>query len=97
MSFQAEVKDLRKILCYAQDDCKQKLKTKTKWKQQQQQKHGKIDPMHSEIQFKVKHMMVSTVTGAFDEFSGKVTPKGEDFENAEVFILCTSRKHQHKK
>ena len=43
-----------------------------------------IDAAHSEIHFKVKHMMVSTVTGSFDEFEGQVTSKGEDFENADV-------------
>lgn len=29
-----------------------------------------IDPAHSEILFKVKHMGISTVTGRFDSFSG---------------------------
>src|SRR5579884_1306319 len=29
-----------------------------------------IDPMHSTIGFKVKHMMVSTVHGKFDRFKG---------------------------
>lgn len=43
-----------------------------------------IDPTHSEIQFKVKHMMVSTVTGSFTQFEGKVSAEGDDFENAEI-------------
>lgn len=43
-----------------------------------------IDPMHSEIHFKVKHMMVSTVTGAFDEFKGNVQSAGDDFDNASI-------------
>lgn len=30
----------------------------------------KIDPAHSRIEFKVRHMMVSKVTGSFDKFSG---------------------------
>ncbi|MDZ7634321.1 MAG: YceI family protein [Bacteroidales bacterium] len=30
-----------------------------------------IDPSHSEIQFKVKHMMITTVTGTFKEFSSE--------------------------
>ena len=29
-----------------------------------------IDPVHSEVSFKVKHMMVSKVQGRFDRFSG---------------------------
>lgn len=43
-----------------------------------------IDPSHSEIHFKVKHMMVSTVTGSFDEFEGTVQSKGDGFENATI-------------
>ncbi len=48
---------------------------KTKWG---------IDPTHSEIYFKVKHMMVSTVTGAFNEFKGTVTSETDDFEGADI-------------
>lgn len=43
-----------------------------------------IDPAHSEIQFKVKHMMVSTVTGAFNEFEGMVETENDGFEGADV-------------
>ena len=43
-----------------------------------------VDPMHSEVQFKVKHLMISTVTGSFNKFSGTVTTQSEDFENAEI-------------
>ena len=32
-----------------------------------------IDPSHSSIGFSVKHMVVSTVTGAFGDFTGNVT------------------------
>ena len=47
-------------------------------------KAWEIDPLHSEIHFKVKHMMVSTVTGAFDEFEGTVQSEGDAFENAAI-------------
>lgn len=47
-------------------------------------KAWEIDHNHSEIHFKVKHMMVSTVTGAFDVFSGEVKSAGDDFNNAEI-------------
>ena len=40
-----------------------------------------IDPMHSEIQFKAKHMVISTVTGSFLDFSGKMETKSEDKSN----------------
>ena len=43
-----------------------------------------IDPMHSEIHFKVKHLLISTVTGSFKSFEGSVSTDEEDFENAEI-------------
>jgi polyisoprenoid-binding protein YceI len=43
-----------------------------------------IDPAHSEIHFKVKHLMLSTVTGFFNEFEGEVVSVEEDFENAKI-------------
>ncbi|WP_069657920.1 YceI family protein [Arcticibacter eurypsychrophilus] len=39
----------------------------------------KIDPTHSEIQFKVKHLMITTVTGNFNEFDGSAITEAEDF------------------
>lgn len=42
----------------------------------------KIDGTHSEINFKVRHMMISTVTGSFEKFDGKVETSNEDFKNA---------------
>ncbi|MRR21795.1 polyisoprenoid-binding protein [bacterium] len=43
-----------------------------------------IDPAHSEIQFKVKHMMITTVTGTFKEFKSEVETEGDDFSAAKV-------------
>lgn len=43
-----------------------------------------IDPAHSEIQFKVKHMMITTVTGSFKEFTSEVETEGEDFSTARI-------------
>ena len=37
----------------------------------------KIDPDHSEIQFKVKYLMITTVTGYFRQFEGEVITEGE--------------------
>lgn len=42
-----------------------------------------IDNAHSEIAFKVKHMMISTVTGHFEDFRATVKTDGENFTNAE--------------
>ena len=43
-----------------------------------------IDPTHSEIQFKVKHLVISTVTGNFKSFNGSLESEGDSFENASV-------------
>ncbi|WP_184542330.1 YceI family protein [Mucilaginibacter sp. FT3.2] len=43
-----------------------------------------IDPMHSEVQFKVKHLVISTVSGFFKSFAGELITDGDDFENAEI-------------
>lgn len=42
----------------------------------------KIDPAHSEIQFKVKHLMITTVTGYFRTFDLEVETETEDFTTA---------------
>ncbi|BAU54183.1 hypothetical protein MgSA37_02355 [Mucilaginibacter gotjawali] len=43
-----------------------------------------IDPMHSEVQFKVKHLVISTVTGSFKSFEGTAEAEGDTFENANI-------------
>lgn len=43
-----------------------------------------IDPSHSEIAFKVKHLMISNVKGSFSEFSGQLLTVGDDFSTAEI-------------
>jgi polyisoprenoid-binding protein YceI len=43
-----------------------------------------VDPMHSEVQFKVKHLVISTVTGTFRNFAGGATTEHDDFDGAEV-------------
>lgn len=40
-----------------------------------------IDPAHSAVQFKVKHLMIATLTGRFDEITGTVEAS-DNFENA---------------
>lgn len=42
----------------------------------------KIDPTHSEILFKVKHLMITTVTGSFKQFDLTVETETEDFTTA---------------
>jgi len=43
-----------------------------------------IDPAHSEIQFKVKHLMVTTVTGSFKKFEGGAESETDDFDDAKI-------------
>ena len=44
-----------------------------------------LDPTHSEVQFKIKHLVISTVTGSFKKFEGTMESAGDDnFENAQV-------------
>jgi len=49
--------------------------TKTKWG---------IDLAHSEIGFKVKHLMIANVRGTFKEFDASIYTTGEDFMSAEI-------------
>lgn len=44
----------------------------------------KIDPAHSEINFKVKHMLVSTVRGHFDTFNASIETGKVDFSDAKI-------------
>ncbi|MDF2158664.1 YceI family protein [Algoriphagus sp. CAU 1675] len=43
-----------------------------------------IDPTHSEVSFKVKHLVISTVTGYFKKFEGYAESSSEDFDGATV-------------
>lgn len=43
-----------------------------------------LDPMHSEVQFKVKHLVISTVTGSFKTFEGELETSNEDFTGASI-------------
>lgn len=41
-----------------------------------------IDSLHSEVTFKVKHLMISTVTGSFKIFNSSIEAENEDFSDA---------------
>ncbi|HEY0434111.1 MAG TPA: YceI family protein [Chitinophagaceae bacterium] len=43
-----------------------------------------LDPTHSELHFKVRHLMVSWVTGAFQKFEATLETEGEDLSTAKV-------------
>ena len=46
-----------------------------------------IDPNHSEVTFKVKHLMISTVTGHFNKFNLDVVTEGDDFSTASEILF----------
>jgi polyisoprenoid-binding protein YceI len=43
-----------------------------------------IDKLHSEIEFKVKHLMISTVTGRFTDFDAEIVSENDDFTDAQI-------------
>ena len=47
-----------------------------------------IDPTHSEILFKVKHLLISKVTGQFKQFTATVTTEGDDIATAKVHFTA---------
>jgi polyisoprenoid-binding protein YceI len=51
--------------------------TTTKWA---------LDPSHSEISFKVKHLMISNVKGVFAGFTIDVTTTGDDFSTSDISL-----------
>ena len=53
----------------------QKVATKTKWI---------LDPSHSELLFKVKHLMITNVNGEFRKFSA--TMEGDELANSKVKV-----------
>jgi polyisoprenoid-binding protein YceI len=48
---------------------------KTKWN---------LDPTHSELGFKVKHMMITNVSGSFGSFNANVETEDDDFSTANI-------------
>jgi polyisoprenoid-binding protein YceI len=53
------------------------MSTKTIWK---------LDPSHSEVQFKVKHLVISTVTGQFTDFTGEIHTEGNEIAGANAIF-----------
>ena len=46
-----------------------------------------IDPVHSEIGFSVRHMMVSKVRGKFTNFSGEIVTAHDPFESSATAVI----------
>lgn len=43
-----------------------------------------LDPMHSEITFRVRHMMISNVKGAFTDFTSEMEAEDDTFQKVSV-------------
>ncbi|MET4080617.1 polyisoprenoid-binding protein YceI [Pedobacter sp. UYP30] len=43
-----------------------------------------LDPTHSELQFKIKHLMITTVTGSLKSFTADLVSDEDTFEGAEI-------------
>lgn len=43
-----------------------------------------VDTTHSEVQFKVKHLVISTVTGTFNKFYVELEAEKDDFTDAKI-------------
>jgi polyisoprenoid-binding protein YceI len=54
--------------------------TMTKWN---------LDATHSEIGFKVKHMMITNVSGTFGKFEASAETEGNNFETAKITFEAT--------
>ena len=52
---------------------------KTKWL---------LDQMHSELGFKIKHLMITNVSGSLKNFSAEVETEEEDFSTAEINLTA---------
>lgn len=45
------------------------------------------DPMHSSVNFNIKHMGISFVQGRFDKFEGKAVTKANNLDNAQLSFV----------
>jgi len=66
--------------------------TKTSWV---------LDPAHSELSFKVKHLMITTVTGYFKSFRATTETIGDDLANisninVEVDVASVTTNNEHR-
>ena len=43
-----------------------------------------LDPAHSEVTFRVRHLVIATVSGKFTRFSSSVSTEGDDFTTANI-------------
>jgi len=47
-----------------------------------------FDPTHSELTFKIKHLMITNVTGSFKKFDVQVNTTSNDFSSAQIVVTA---------
>ncbi len=56
-----------------------------------QKAEWKVDEAHSNVQFTVSHMVISDVTGSFNEYSANVTSEGDDFTKGNIEFTINTK------
>ena len=59
-----------------------KTSRKTRWA---------LDPAHSEIAFKVRHMMIANVKGEFRKFAASLVTDGQDFTKSRIDVTIDAK------
>ena len=54
-------------------------------------KNWTIDKAHSAMEFSVKHMMISTVRGKFEDFDGEITGDADDFSTMKAKVVIKAK------
>lgn len=67
------------MLSKSYEHYKTKIMATTKWV---------LDPTHSELGFKVKHLMISNVSGSFKDFSVEMETEENDFSKAGINLTA---------
>lgn len=47
-----------------------------------------LDPTHSNLGFKIKHLMISNVSGSFKNFNAELQSRGTDFSTAQINLTA---------
>jgi polyisoprenoid-binding protein YceI len=47
-----------------------------------------LDPAHTEIQFKIRHLMITNVTGSFGKFDASIETTDDDFEKSKIVFTA---------
>jgi polyisoprenoid-binding protein YceI len=56
-----------------------------------------IDSEHSNVGFKVRHLMISNVAGSFEKHSGTVDFNDKDITKSQVEVTIDTNLHQYQR